>query len=613
MSVSDREVAKDADVTAGLVEEAQDASGLQGAEARRPGRIFRAALVAAAPHLSYLLLAVAVTGRLWVHRDIRLVAANPTDHQQFLWFLGNTAYALAHGENPLLTDRLNVPGQANLMANTSILGLGIPLSPITLLVGSTATFIVALILTLAGTASSWYWLLSRHVVPSRLAAYVGAGFCGFGPGMIAQAGGHPNLTAQFLVPLIVWRLIALRNGGHAVRNGIILGLLITYQAFLNEEVLLLTAVACALFLCAYAVQRWSEVRGQVRPFLAGMLVAALTAGALLAYPLWVQFFGPGHYRGLPPGVDRFTTDLASYPAFARRTLAGSDAAARQVTMSANEETFLGWPLLIFIVAAVVMLWRRPVVRALAATGLAFALLSLGPSITVHGHKTHIPGPLRVLRHIPPFELATATRYALVVGPVVGVLLAIAIAALLNWAARDRARQVLAVVAVGLALLPIAPKPLQVIDKPVPRFILSGQWRQYVDGDHSLVSVPLPRNDQMQGMRWAGLANAGFRIPRGYFIGPRSATDPRASYYPALRPTSSLLAVVAQTGRVPKITDADRAAARADLRYWQAAVVVVAGRERHADALVTTVTSLIGPGVWDEDGEVWLWDVRTLTG
>jgi len=58
--------------------------------------------------------------------------------------------------------------------------------------------------------------------------------------------------------------------------------------------------------------------------------------------------------------------------------------------------------------------------------------------------------------------------------------------------------------------------------------------------------------------------------------------------------------------------ADRAAARADLHYWQAAVVVVAGRERHADALVTTVTSLIGPGVWDEDGEVWRWDVRTLT-
>src|SRR5439155_27374688 len=108
----------------------------------------------------------------------------------------------------------------------------------------------------------------------------------------------------------------------------------------------------------------------------------------------------------------------------------------------------------------------------------------------------------------------------------------------------------------------------------------------------------PGNDQMQGMRWAGLANAGFRIPRGYFIGPRGDTDPRASYSPAPRPTSTLLAVVTQTGRVPKITEADQAAARADLRYWRAAVVVVAGRERHADALVATVNALSGPGAWE---------------
>src|SRR5262249_45528072 len=161
--------------------------------------------------------------------------------------------------------------------------------------------------------------------------------------------------------------------------------------------------------------------------------------------------GPGHYHGLPPGVDRYTVNLASYPAFARRTLAGSDAVAERLTLSANEETFLGWPLLIFTIGAVVLMWRRLVVRALTATGLGFVRLWRGPKITVYGHKTQIPGPQRVLRHIPPFELVTSTRYALVVGPVVGILLALACAGLLDWMRSGRRRPILAVALVAAVL------------------------------------------------------------------------------------------------------------------------------------------------------------------
>src|SRR5437764_1813264 len=214
-----------------LVEEATDPA----IDAPAPRRL-RTVLAAIAPHLGYLVLALAVTGRLWIHRDIRLAAANDTDHQQFLWFIADVAHSIAHGQNPLLSHDLNVPDQVNMMANTSIMGLAVPLAPVTLLFGAPATFIICLVLSLAGTASAWYWLLGRHVVDSRLAAFVGAGFCGFGPGMISQAGGHPNLTAQFLVPLIIWRVIRLREPGREVRNGIVLGLLVVYQIFINEEV-----------------------------------------------------------------------------------------------------------------------------------------------------------------------------------------------------------------------------------------------------------------------------------------------------------------------------------------------------------------------------------------
>jgi hypothetical protein len=563
-----------------------------------------------APHLAFVALALSVTARLWIHRGSRLTLVNPTDHEQFLWFLANAAHAVAHGENPLVTHRLNAPDPVNLMANTSVLGLGIPLAPVTLLFGVATTFVLTIAGSLAATASAWYAVLRRHVVDSRLAAFVGAGFCGFAPGMVAQASGHPNLVAQFLVPLLVWRVTQLREAGRSVRNGLILALVVGYQVFLNEEILLITALACAVLVGWYALTRWREVGPAVRPFLTGLAVTTVTAGLLLAYPMYVQFFGPGHYRGLPPGLDRFATDLASFPVFARRTLLGSARLADHVTLSANEEaSFLGPPLFLFMIGAAVAMWRRTLVQALLVIVVIFTVLSLGPSVTVYGHHTHIPGPLRLLRHIPPFDLATATRYALVVVPVVGVLLALACAALLRWSAGDPRRRVLALALVGVALVPLLPKPIQVRDRPVPAFVSSGEWKRYVTGDRTLVPVPLPQNIHMDGMRWAALSNADFAIPRGYFMGPTSMANDRNAWNPAPRPTATLLGTVALTGKVPTISDVDRAAAQVDLRYWRAAIVVVSLTEREAPALVATVTALLGPGTWDEAGGVWRWDVR----
>ncbi|MEV6524046.1 hypothetical protein AB0M43_19020 [Longispora sp. NPDC051575] len=565
----------------------------------------------AVPHLSYLAIALYVTARMWVHRDVRLSAVNPTDHEQFLWFLGHAARVVSHGENPFVTDRLNVPDQANMMANTSVLGLGVPLSPISLVFGVQTTFVVALTLTLAGTASAWYWLFSRHVVKSKLAAYVAAGFLGFAPGMVAQAAGHPNLTAQFLVPLIVWRVIKLREG-RPVRNGIILGLLIVYQVFLNEEVLFMVAMGCGIFVAVYALQRRQEVRAQFKPFVQGLAVAAGFSFVLLAYPLWTQFFGPAHYRGLPEGLDKYSTDVASFTGFARRSLAGSDAAADKLTLSANEENaFFGWPLVLFVLGALAVYWRRPMVRSLLVVGLFFAGLSLGKTVVFNGELTGIPGPIRLLQHVPPFDLATATRYTLMVIPVVGVLLALGCDGLARWAGTERWRWAVASLVVAGVLLPIAPTPLTVRDRPIPAFVTSGAWKAYVDDDHTLVSVPVPRNDRMTGMRWSGVTNLGFKVPRGYFIGPTGPDDPTATWDPAPRPTSSMLRDVAAGGKVPTVTDADRANAVADLRYWKGAVVVLAATEHNAQPLLQTVTALLGAPTWDEAGGVWLWDVRNL--
>ena len=62
------------------------------------------------------------------------------------------------------------------------------------------------------------------------------------------------MVAQFLVPAILWVLFDPRDDRRA-RRGLLLGLLVAYQVFLGEEVLVFLALAAGLFTLAYA---WSR-------------------------------------------------------------------------------------------------------------------------------------------------------------------------------------------------------------------------------------------------------------------------------------------------------------------------------------------------------------------
>jgi hypothetical protein len=595
-------------------------SGLLGYLHRLPARAWTIAAYG-----TYLVAAIYVTGRLWVNPPDRVLSTNKTDHYQFEWFLAHAAWAVTHGHNPLITDVINVPYQVNLMSNTSFLGVAIPLTPVTLLFGPQVSFALAVVLGLALTAAAWYRVLARHVVESRFAAWVGGAFLGFAPGMVSQAGGHPNLVSFFVLPFIVWRIISLREPGRVVRNGVILGLLITYQAFINEEILFLTALGCATFIVVYAAQRWSEVRGGIRPFSTGLGVAAVTAGVLLAYPLYVQFLGPGRYRGLPFTLDRFVADVASLVTFSSESLAGDVHAAQHVSISPTEENaFFGFPLLVLILLIVVWLRRRAAVWALLATGVMFTSLAVGPTIMFNGKSTGIPGPLRILGKFPPFDLATPSRYALGLIPVVGVLLVLGCAEAEKVAVRWRDSGFPVRLAwwgaVVAALLPIAPTPLPAIDRPVPKFISSGEWRPYVANGHTLVSVPLAHNLDMEGMQWSAVTGIGFKMPGGYFLGPTSPTNPKAFWEAPVRNTSEKFKDAAAYGAVPVITDSDRAKAVEDLKFWRAGVLVLAPAPRKPGtkppkrdaALRETVTKLTGIQPTWIDG-VWIWDVRPITG
>jgi hypothetical protein len=577
-------------------------------------------------------LAVLVTAGLWADPDHRVIKVNSSDQALFEWLLAFGAHALTHADNPLFTHLMNVPDGVNLAVNTSITVYAVVFAPLTLLAGPQWSFVVILTLNLAATAFAWYLLLSRAFRQPPLAAAVGGLFCGFAPGMVSHANAHLNWTAGWLVPLLVWRVFALREPGRWRRNGVILGVLVAVAFSIAAEGLFFTALACGVFLGAWALAQRSAARAALPTFVRGLAVTAGTSVVLLSYPLWLHFFGPQRFHGTGFDPRVHNEDLAAFAAFPERSLAGVAGLDTGLAPNPTEEnSFFGLPLLALAVAGFVLLWRRTVqgppgpdgaaprpadagrravLRALAVTAGVFSVLSLGPELKVDERLTGIPLPYAALGGLPVFNAALPARLALVVIPLVGVVLAYALAALGPRPAPAWLG------AFAVALLPLVPVPLHTTQfEPIPRFVTSGTWREYVSDGGVLAPVP-PTSDVLpDGQRWQTYALAHgqgeFRIPAGFFLGP-GGPDGKGRIGPVPRPSAALLFEVARTGVVPPITDADRADARDDLRYWGAEAVVLADRVHgakfpaHPEALLRATTELLGPPERVDD--VWLWRV-----
>ncbi|MEO3820388.1 hypothetical protein [Plantactinospora sp. B24E8] len=600
--------------------------------------------------LFHLAVAGYVTAELWRHRDRMTYADN--DMMLFEWMLARAARAVTELENPFYSTALNAPDGVNLMANTSVLGFGLPLAPVTLLFGSQTTYLLAVVLSLAGTATAWYLFLSRRLRTGRVGALVGGLFCGFAPGMISQATGHLHMIAQFLVPAILAVVFDPRTD-RVLRRGVLLGLLVTYQVFLGEEVLVFLVLACGLFTLGHVAAAPRDVRRLAPAFLGRLGIGALTGSVLLAYPLWFQFFGPGHYRGLPFDPAGYALDLESFTTSARQSITGFDSVPGLLSPNPTEEnSFFGLPLIVLCVVIVIWQWRRSMVRALALCGVVFAILSLGRDVRLGGQLLDVPGPYRLVAELPLLDLAVPARFPLICVPVIGILLAVSIAEVhrrpvpaaaeavpatdavpagtdqpdvaadvgrpepadaADRPVRERTPvRLLWTGAVVAALLPLVPAPLRTKPVwPVPEFVASGQWRAYVPPGRTLVPVPpTTGGEATAGMYWSARTGLAFTAPGGYFIGPAGPDDPQGRWGSPDRPTAVLLDRVAFTGEVPVIGDAERRQAVEDLRHWRAAIVVQGGLHRGAP-VKETLDRLLGPG--REISGAWVWDVRPLVG
>lgn len=612
-----------------------------------PGRRFRDRF-RDRPHLRtdagivvlFLLASLYLYKGLWADLDHTYLADAGSDQNQWEWFFAVTADNITHLRNPLFTTYQNFPDGVNLMANTVMLGLSVPLTPITLGLGPVVTWALVLTLGLAATAVAWYWLFARRLTRNRWAAAVGAALAAFAPPMISHANAHPNFLVLFMLPVIIDRTLRLCDRDEAGdrdpdrkrrtvrRNGILLGLFAAYQVFLGEEPLLIAVMGTLLFVVGYAVVRRGAARAALGPLLRGVGWGLLVCLPLVAFPLGWQFFGPQSYHSVLHGDNAGNSPL-SFLEFSGRALFGDEATADRLAMNRTEQNaFYGWPLISLTLGIVVWLWRLAVVRALAFTAVAAALLSLGPKIRIPYTDVVVPGPWRLLADQPLFESVIESRVAMICAPALGALLAIAVDRMLELrtsgaAAEDVAdltvaeafqryvlrygQPVIALSVVALALLPIVPTALPVRERSaIPEFITQGMYRPYTAKGETVVPVPLPDPGSAEALHWQSATGFGFSVPRGYFNGPLGE-DRTGIYGAPARYTSNLFRDVRYGGQIPEIGDQWRAQARFDLRFWKAGVVVLAPQANDA-ALYDVLEKLFQrPG--KRIGGVWIWDVR----
>jgi hypothetical protein len=350
-------------------------------------------------------------------------------------------------------------------------------------------------------------------------------------------------------------------------------------------------------------------------------VAAVVAGALLAYPLYMHFDGPQTFGGTGFNQRYYVEDLISYISYSSRSLAGvAGLGSAWLAPNPTEETsFLGLPLVILAVAGLSMLWRRAepgrraTVRALIVVAVVFMILSFGPRLQILEIETPIPLPYALLARLPLFNSALAARLALVVTAVVGIALAMTADRLLASGRRHRVWWA----GFALALLPVFPMPLLTTERaPEPAFIADGLWKQYVSPGGALSALPFAATTTPDGQRWQAytLARGGrqFDMPDGYFLGPGGPNGHGRIGAP-FRSTDWLFFRAAVYGYVTDIDSYDKAQARADFAYWNLDAVFLPDRiSGHngvlfRSAVEITATKLLGPP--ERVGGVLVWRIR----
>ena len=552
----------------------------------------------------YLLASLGLWWHVWTSGPSSVMTCDCSDAGRMVWSFGWTSFALSHGHALLFSSWLFHPTGLNLLTDTTVPAIALVLSPVTLSSGPVAAVNVAVTLIPVVSALTMFWLLRRWVRWAP-AAFVGGLAYGFSAAVIVQLSfGWLNLACTALLPLMVGCAdeLLVRQRARPLRVGVLLGLLVVVEFFISTEVVLLVGVsavvAVALLVGYAAVHDRIDLRHRLPHALVGLAGAAVVAGVLLAYPVWLFLAGPAHLTGMVwstnvPGelgnsLSNFWSHQGQWGSFSAQQLArASQANGGYDGPAAPSPSYLGPGVLVVLVVGT-CIWRSD--RRLwffGALGLITAALSLRSG---GGHW----GPWALLDHLPIVDNAVQSRFVVVFGLCASVMAAAIIdhsrSATGRWVGErgshraDRsspptgrrsgpragaaAGLVVSLVVVVPGAVALAPNlPLTVRPVSVPAWF--AQTGAHLPPGQVLATYPFATADSQASVPWQAIEGMPYKMAGG---GGPSGTGARAGAYKL--GFSVLWDASVPIVPPPDLSATNLAAVRQALRAWGVTMVVV---------------------------------------
>ena len=490
---------------------------------QEPSRRGPLAWIVSAPAITtycYILGAFFVTCRLWLNPAGLYQTGDPGDVDQATWFVRYSATAVSHFRLPALeTVAMNAPHGVNLMWNTSLLLPGVVVSPVTFAFGPQVALTTLLVIGFAGSAAAMFYVLRRWGA-SPVPAALGGFLYGFSPALVNSGIGHYSLVLAMLPPLMIDRVMRLvTRRGSAVRNGLWLGLLTAAQLFISEELLMITVIATAILLVALALSRPREVLARVKPAVIGLATAAGVALVLGARGLWVQFHGVATKNAAATVIISYhgkMTNLGTLP-YAFVDPASSVLLHTHSTgVSANNYpqplpeylAYLGVPLIILLLVAIVYFWRHLPIRVAGITCILLEWLAMG-SKPIQPKFVTIPGfllPWHLVDQLPVISGMVPDRLCILADAAAAAVLAFSLDLARSGKVAPFAKwRYGAAIATGLAviaLLPLVPAPYNIGQvSPVPHGWRATFAALHVSPSDRVLLAPYPYGASSQVLRW----------------------------------------------------------------------------------------------------------------
>ena len=417
----------------------------------------------------YLALAVLLTwpvaARLTTH-----LPGDGGDDPAIAWNLWWSKYALLNtGQNPFSTDFMFYPIGINLAFYTLTVLNGLTALPLTLLTGVVTASNLHMFFTFAAGGYGVF-LLTRYLLAGNSywpAVAAGIFYAFAGSKLFYVALGQFNIASTHWIPFAVLYTVRSRRNPGSLRDSVLAGLFLTIQAW--------TEMTYASFLLVFMAMYWlywpAIERG--RNLSAYLKSLGITGGvfALGLSPILAQMIPDMLTEGdfLVEGggfAETFSADLFGFiiPTMHHPWLGQWVTHAGIVNFSKGQHIYLGVTLLGLVLISLKQIRHQPELRFWLLAGGLFALLCLGPNITVNGASTGLPGPFVILQKLPFFK---GNRYPSRYSVMLMLSLSVIAAFALHRLSRAQARPLIIALVTGLFLLEHLSLPLPQSDMRLP--------------------------------------------------------------------------------------------------------------------------------------------------